>query len=85
MGSCYFRSFVPLFCINLILRETFIDGRDISADKLKIEPLPIKSRLFPSFVDIALDMNNKIRELLGAQAVKGNGIYVSVYQNIAFP
>ena len=34
--------------------------------------------LYPSFVDVVVVMNNKIRERLGAQAFEYNGIYVSV-------
>ena len=38
----------------------------------------IEPGLYPSFVDIVVAMNNKIRESLGAQAFEYNGIYVSV-------
>ena len=41
-------------------------------------PMNIEKGLYPSFADIVVAMNNKIRERLGAQAFEYNGIYVSV-------
>ena len=57
---------------------TFVDGRESSEEKRKIVPMLIEPGLCPSIVSIFVAMNNKIRENLGAQAFKYNGIYVSV-------
>ena len=43
-----------------------------------IEPMHIEPELYPSFVDIVVNMYSKIRERLGAQAFQYNGMYVSV-------
>ena len=57
---------------------TFVDGRESSEEKRKIVPMNIEPGLYPSFFDIVVAMNNKIRERLGAQVFEYNGIYVSV-------
>ena len=64
----------------MLLREsfTFLDGRESSEEKRKIEPMHIDSGLYPSFVIIFVAMNSKIRERLVVQAFEDNGIYVSV-------
>ena len=43
-----------------------------------IEPMHFEPGLYPSFVDIVVNMYSKIRERLGAQAFQYNGMYVSV-------
>ena len=57
---------------------TFVDGRESSDDKRKIEASHFEPGLYPSFVYIVVALNNKIRERLGAQAFEYNGICVSV-------
>ena len=55
---------------------TFVDGRESSEEKRNIVPMNIEPGLYPSIVDIVVDMNNKTRarEHLGEY----NRIYVSV-------
>ena len=57
---------------------TFVDGRESFEEKRKIVPMNIEPELYPSFVDLVVAMNNKIRERLGAQVFEYNEIYVSV-------
>ena len=57
---------------------TIVDGRESSEEKRKIVPMNIEPGLYPKIVDIVVARNNKIRERLGAQVFKYNGIYVSV-------
>ena len=47
---------------------TFVDGRESSEAKRKIEPMHTEPGLNSSLNDIVVAMNNKIREFLGAQA-----------------
>ena len=57
---------------------------EVADEKRMIVPMHIEPGLYPSIVD----MNNKTRERLGAQASEYNGIYVSVdkfTQKIAVP
>ena len=60
---------------------TLVDGRESSEEKRKIVPMNIEPGLYPSFVDIVVAMNNKIRERLSVQVFEYNGIYVSVDKN----
>ena len=56
---------------------TYVDGRESSEEKRKFVPMNIEPGVYASFVDIFVAMNNKIRELLGAQVFEYNGIYKS--------
>ena len=71
-------SYPSLYQNNAEGKFRFVDGRESSEEKRKIVPMNIEPGLYPSFVDIFVAMNNKIRERLGAQAFEYNGIYVSV-------
>ena len=39
---------------------TFVDGRESSEEKSKVVQMHIEPRLYPSFVDIVVAMNNKL-------------------------
>ena len=56
----------------------FIDGRENSEEKRKIEPMHIKSGLYPSFFETVEVLKNKNRQPLGAQAFEYNDKYVPV-------
>ena len=71
-------SYPSLYQIVTEGKFTFLDGRESSEQKRKIEPMHIEPGLYPSIVDIVVAMNNKIRERLGAPAFEYKGIYVSV-------
>ena len=64
----------------------FVDGRESFDAKKKIEPMHIEPGLYLTTVDKVVAMNNKIREILVAQAFEYKEIYVSVgkiTQNVA--
>ena len=69
-------------------KMTFIDGRESSEEKRKIQPVDIKPALHRNIVDVVVAMNDKVRKRIGAQKYEYNGIYVSVdkiTQKIAIP
>ena len=71
-------SYPSLYQIVTEEKLTFVDGRESSEVKRKIVPMHFDPGLHPSIVDIVAAMNSKIRERLGAQAFKYNGVHVSV-------
>ena len=56
----------------------FIDGRESPVEKRKIQPMHFEPGLYPSFDDINVAMNDKVRKRISAQRNEYNGIYVSV-------
>ena len=81
MGVCYFRVEVtyPFLYQNVTGGNlTFIDGRQNSEEKIKIEPMSINQGLHPSIFDMVLVMNDKARKRISARKSDCNGIYVSV-------
>ena len=70
---------------NFLPEQKHLKGEwEVAEEKRMIVPMHIEPGLYPSIVD----MNNKTRERLGAQAFEYNGIYVSVdkfTQKIAVP
>ena len=79
MGGCYFRNSSSFLYQNVTEGKfTFEDGRESSEKKRTTVPMNIELGLYPSFVDVVVAMNNKIRKRLGAEVFEYNGFCVSV-------
>ena len=57
---------------------TFIDGRESTEEKRKIQLMHIEPGLYPTTVDIVVAMNDSVRKPIGAQKYEYIEIYVSV-------
>ena len=71
-------SYPSLYQIVTEKKFTFVDGRESPEEKRKIQPMHNEHGLYPSFVDIIVAMNDKVRKRIGAQNYEHNGVYVSL-------